>query len=204
MIGRRQLLAAGSLAFLAACSRREDVVVRASDDGFHGTYLADGWQLPDVELTDQFGRAHNLRTGWDTKVVALFFGYLNCPDVCPGIMADMAVARRRLSPEQMREITPVLITTDPARDTPDALKVYLERVDEAFVGLTGDLEVIKRVGAELKVSIEQGKQLPSGGYEVDHSTQILGIGPDRAVHVVWSTPGLQIGALREDYARLIG
>lgn len=207
MIRRRQLLL-GSLAMplLAACSSGDDdtpIVDLPEGDGFHGTTLADGWELPDVELTDQDGRPFNLRTGWDTKAVALFFGYLNCPDVCPGIMADMATARRRLPEDQAAEITPIVITTDPARDTPEALKEYLSRVDDKFIGLTGDLETIMAIGEQLNVHVEQGQQLPSGGYEVDHSTQIMGIGEDRRVRVIWTTLGLEVSHLREDYARLV-
>lgn len=207
MINRRNLfLGAASLPLIAACSGGDDgpvAQVPKNTTGYHGTMLTDGFELPDVELTDHNGEPFNLRTGWDTKAIALFFGYLNCPDVCPGILADMATARRRLPDDQADKIIPVVITTDPARDTPEALKEYLARVDDKFIGLTGDLDLIKEIGNGLGVSIEQGKQLPSGGYEVDHSTQIMGVGEDRRVRVVWTTLGLDIAHLREDYATLI-
>lgn len=207
MIHRRQLLLGGlALPLLAACSPEDEgaaVVDLPEGDGFHGTTLQDGWALPDIELTDHNGEPFNLRTGWDTKAIALFFGYLNCPDVCPGIMADMATARRRLPEGVADDITPIVITTDPARDTPEALRDYLARVDDKFIGLTGDLETIMGVGEALSVHIEQGKQLPSGGYEVDHSTQIMGIGEDRKVQVIWTTLGLEVSHLREDYERLV-
>ncbi|NLE97784.1 MAG: SCO family protein [Propionibacterium sp.] len=205
MIRRRQLLLGGlALPVLAACSSDDTPIASIPEgDGFHGTVLPEGWDVPDVELTDHNGEPFNLRTGWDTKAIALFFGYLNCPDVCPGIMADMATARRRLPEDLADDITPIVITTDPARDTPEALKDYLARVDDKFIGLTGDLGDIMEIGAALNVHIEQGKQLPSGGYEVDHSTQIMGIGEDRKVQVIWTTLGLEISHLREDYSRLV-
>lgn len=208
MIHRRSLLA-GSLGvpLLVACGGGDEeppaTIEGVSDDGFHGTFIEEGMPLPDVELIDQNGQPYNIRTGWKTKAIALFFGYLNCPDVCPGIMADMAMARRRMPEELAAEITPVVITTDPARDTPEALKAYLERVDDSFVGLTGELETIMGIGNQVGISIEQGKQLPSGGYEVDHSTQVLGVAEDREVHVVWTTLGLDVANLREDYTRLV-
>ena len=76
------------------------------------------------------------------------------------------------------------MTTDPARDTRQALRTYLDRFDPAFIGLTGDLETIIDVGKPLGVAVEQGEKLPSGGYEVTHSTQVIGDrrrrpGPDR-------------------------
>lgn len=208
MIGRRLLLTGlASLPAVAACSSKEtpavDIGNPSAPDDYYGSYMPEGWELPDVTLTDQHGRPYNIRTGWDTKAVALFFGYLNCPDVCPGIMADMASARRRLDPAIADEITPILVTTDPARDDEAALKAYLERVDERFVGLTGELGEIVALGQQLHIAIEKGKQLPSGGYEVDHSTQVLGVASDKQVHVVWTTLGLDVGRLREDYARLI-
>lgn len=208
MIRRRSLLA-GSLALpvLSACSSKDDApavtVHGVEDHGYYGTFLEEGMPLPDVELIDQNGQPYNLRTGWKTKAVALFFGYLNCPDVCPGIMADMALARRRMEGDLSGEVTPILVTTDPARDTPEALKAYLERVDDSFVGLTGELELIMDVGNQLGIAIEKGKQLPSGGYEVDHSTQVLGVAEDREVHVIWTTLGLEVGNLREDYTKLV-
>ena len=206
MISRRNLIAgAAGLSLVAACSDDDKgaatVDGASTDSAFHGTQIPDGWELPDVEFTDQHGKPFNLRTSWSTPAAALFFGYLNCPDVCPGIMADMATARRRLG--DASQITPILVTTDPARDTPEALRDYLARVDDTFVGLTGDLETIMDVGNQLHIAIEKGKQLPSGGYEVDHSTQVLGIGSDKRVHVVWTTLGLDVSHLREDYERLI-
>lgn len=206
MISRRHLIAAAAaLPTLNACSGNDKgaatVEGASTDSTFHGKRIPDGWELPDVELTDQHGKPFNLRTSWNTPAAALFFGYLNCPDVCPGIMADMATARRRLS--DASQITPILITTDPARDTPDALREYLARVDDTFVGLTGSLDTIMSAGQQLHIAIEKGKQLPSDGYEVDHSTQVLGVGSDKRVHVVWTTLGLDVSHLREDYERLI-
>ncbi|MDU7360955.1 MAG: SCO family protein [Propionibacteriaceae bacterium] len=208
MITRRKFLAASAgVPLLAACGENEQPAATveggSADSSFHGKRIPGGWDIPDVTLTDQHGKPFNIRTGWNTPAAALFFGYLNCPDVCPGIMADMATARRRLGDEAAKKITPILVTTDPARDTPDALRDYLARVDDTFVGLTGDLETIIRLGEQLHIAIEKGKQLPSGGYEVDHSTQILGVGANKKVQVVWTTLGLEIGHLREDYERLI-
>nr|WP_255698011.1 SCO family protein [Tessaracoccus sp. ZS01] len=153
-------------------------------------------------MTDQDGNPFNLATDVTTKALALFFGYTNCPDVCPGIMADMATAKRRLPPEIVDDITLIVVTTDPARDTPEALKEYLRRVDESFIGLTGSLDLIKPAALSLGIDIAEGKQLPSGGYEVDHGSYILGFGEDRKLAVVWNE--VPPGEMREDYERLIG
>ena len=183
-----------------SCRSKPPATTTAGD--WHGTHLADGGNpLPDVTLTDQFGQPYNLATGPTTRAVALFFGYTNCPDVCPGILADMATAKRRLPAEMVDDVTLIVVTTDPARDTPEVLKEYLVRVDDSFVGLTGDLETIKPAAMSLGIDISEGKQLPSGGYEVDHGSYVMGFGEDRRLAVVWSQ--IAPADLKEDFERLL-
>lgn len=205
MMRRRTLLGAGAVALLAACTPDSDepaAQIDAAGADWHGTYLEGGANpLPEVVLTDQDGNEYNLAKDPSTKAVVLFFGYTNCPDVCPGIMADMATAKRRLPEDLVDDVTLIVVTTDPARDTPEALKEYLRRVDESFIGLSGDLDEIKAAALTVGINIEDGKKLPSGGYEVDHGTYILGFGEDRKMQVVWNE--IPPGELREDYERLI-
>mgnify|MGYP001262229522 CR=1 FL=1 len=204
MISRRSLLGgAATLTLLTACggSESEAPAQLGEGTGFHGTRVSDGPALPEAVLTDQQGEEFNLATGIATPVAMVFFGYTNCPDVCPGIMADMATARRRLDPADAEKVSLVLVTTDPARDTPEALGEYLARVDDAFIGLTGDLDAILVVGRQLGIAIDKGKELPSGGYEVDHSTQILAFDDRRRMALVWSQPS--IADMRDDLERLL-
>ncbi|MHA6509590.1 SCO family protein [Tessaracoccus sp. Y1736] len=204
MISRRGLLGVGAVGLLAGCTPDEGPVasVNMGQSEWNGTMLADGGNpLPDVTLTDQFGQPYNLATGPTTSAVALFFGYTNCPDVCPGIMADMATAKRRLPEDLIDDITLIVVTTDPARDTPEVLREYLARVDDSFVGLSGPLEDIMPAAMSLGIDIAEGKQLPSGGYEVDHGTYVLGFGEDRLMRVVWN--GLSAGEMKDDFERLI-
>lgn len=203
MIARRTVLGTLLLVPLAACvDDGPPASVDVADDGFHGTGLEQGYAMPDVDLTDQDGNPWNLATSPTTRAMALFFGYTNCPDVCPGILADMATAKRRMEQGAGDDVTLVMVTTDPARDDPPALKSYLERIDPSFVGLTGDLDTISAIAAGMGIPIEDGKKLPSGGYEVDHGSQILGVGADHRVQVIW-TGGYSVKDLREDYATLI-
>ena len=203
MIPRRGLLGLGAAALVGACSSPVEDTPAATthdDSQFNGTYFETGPQLPDVSLSDQHGEPFNLRTDLAGQVVALFFGYTNCPDVCPGIMADMAAARRRMEEDLAEKVKLVVVTTDPARDTAEALEQYLSRVDPDFIGLTGPLEDIMAAGQELGISISEGKQLESGGYEVDHSTQILGFGSHGELSVVWSQPS--VADIRDDLSLL--
>lgn len=202
MISRRGLLGLGGFALVAGCVPGAAPAPTTGAGDWHGTHLADGGHpLPDVVLTDQFGRPYNLATDPTTRAVALFFGYTNCPDVCPGILADMATAKRRLPDDLVDDVTLIVVTTDPARDTPEVLREYLVRVDDSFIGLTGDLETIRPAALSLGIDITEGKQLPSGGYEVDHGSYVMGFGGDRRLAVVWSQ--IAPADLKEDFERLL-
>lgn len=201
---RRGLLSATAL-LLAGCGGTDSPSSPASITLDRGGYVAgtplDGiWSLPDVTLTDTTGAEFNLRTSPTAKAVLLFFGYSNCPDVCTGIIADLAQAVQRAALGEQAAI--IVVTTDPARDTPQVLGEYLRRIDPAVVGLTGELESIVAAGETLGVFIKEGRRLPSGGYEVDHSTQVLGFGAERTAQVVW-TSGTSIGNYMADITTLV-
>ena len=182
----------GAIGLLSACAEAKPE--------FKSVDITGADYAKNFQLTDHNGQPRSLKD-FQGKVVALFFGYTNCPDVCPGILADMATAKRRLPADIVDDVTLILVTTDPARDTPEALKEYLSRVDESFVGLTGDLETIKPAALSLGIDISEGTQLPSGGYEVNHGSYVLGFGEDRKLAVLWNQAS--INDLKEDLARLI-
>jgi protein SCO1 len=121
--------------------------VETSDDGtYQGVHLTDPYQKPEFTLTDSSGAAYDFAARTGAGPTLLFFGYTNCPDVCPTTMADIAVALRNVDPAVAAETSVVFVTTDPARDTPQALAEYLGRFDAdlptEFVGLTGDQDQI--------------------------------------------------------------
>ncbi|MDN5727761.1 MAG: SCO family protein [Propionibacteriales bacterium] len=197
------LLAVGCAAPTAPDNPGEVVV---GDEGrpseFRGTKLDSPYEVPDTVLTDSSGQSYNLRTSPSKPVTLIFFGYTNCPDVCIGVLSDVATALKRSDPQVRDQITVVFITTDPARDNPQAIRDYLERIDPSFVGLTGNLDTIKGTAGQLGVAIEGLKKLPSGGYEVGHGAQVIGVdSADRGV-VLWTT-GTAVGDLMADFATLV-
>jgi protein SCO1/2 len=101
-------------------------------------------------------------------------------------MADIASALTRLDDQQRDRVGMRFVTTDPARDDPATLRSYLDRFDPSFGGLTGPLPRIVEVGNALGVPVEKGEKMASGGYEVDHGTQIVGVLPDGTAPVVWT------------------
>lgn len=200
---RLTLVLLAVVAVLTACTAPEPgagVVVRRTADpsGLRGAVLTQPYEVPDVTLTDTAGQAYNLRTTPSRPVTLVFFGYTNCPDVCIGVLSDVASAVRRMDPATRADVQVVFVTTDPARDDARATRTYLDRFDPAFTGLTGDLGTITRAAEGLGVAVEEMKQLPSGGYEVGHGAQLVGIGRDERAHVVW-TPSTPIGDLIHDF-----
>ncbi len=188
---------------LAACgSPAADVrpVGSAPAKTYGGAELTQPYTMPDATLTDSTGQKFQLRTGSDKPVVVVFFGYTNCPDICKTTLSDLASALNRVSAETRGKIQVLLITTDPARDTPDVLKAYLARFDPTFIGLTASLDEIKKVAATMGVVIEGTTKTPDGGYEVTHSTQVIGFDAARKGRLVW-TQGTAIGTYKDDFDR---
>ena len=156
----------------------------ADNHGYHGSYLDDPYVVPDVALPDTDGAPYSLATA-KAPLKVVFFGYTNCPDTCQIVMSTIAGAVSRLDAAQRDRVQVVFVTTDPARDTGRALRTYLDRFNPDFVGVTGDLSRIVDLAKPMKVYIEKGQKLPSGGYEVTHATYTFGVTGDQ-VRVVWS------------------
>jgi protein SCO1/2 len=152
--------------------------------GYHGTYLDSPYVVPSVALPDANGKPYDLATA-TAPLKVVFFGYTKCPDICQVVMSTIASAVNRLDADQRSQVQVVFVTTDPARDTGPVLRDYLDHLDPAFVGLTGPLPRIVELATPLKVFIEKGKQLPSGGYDVTHGTQVYAVVGNRA-QLAWN------------------
>ncbi|MXG88514.1 SCO family protein [Nocardioides sp. YIM 123512] len=135
-------------------------------------------------LEDTDGTPFSLTGSTDKRLTLVFFGYTNCPDICPAVMANLASAMTRLDEADRDQVEVVFVTTDPERDTPEVLRSYLDRYDKSFVGVTGSLPDIAKVG--LSIGVGLGTKLPSGGYEVDaHTTQTTAIDADDEAPMFW-------------------
>ena len=192
-------LALTAVLALTACGQQPtsgpvaDVSMQDSD-GLHGVGLTQPYRVPDVTLTGTSGRPYHLVRDTTKPLTLVFFGYTNCPDICQAVMADVASAMTRLGPADHARVGMLFVTTDPARDTPQVLRTYLDRFDPSFEGLTGDLPAIEKAAKAVGVAIEKGPRLPSGGYEVTHGTPVIGLdGSGRGI-AVWTegTPAQQI------------
>ena len=153
------LLVAGALA-LAGCGA-ESPKFRSSDV----TGAAFG---RDFSLTDPSGKQRAL-ADFRGKVVVLFFGYTQCPDVCPTTLAALSEVMKTLGPADASRVQVVFVTVDPDRDTPEIMASYVQAFDPSFVGLSGDAEAIARTAKEFKVIYQKQPGRTPESYTVDHS-----------------------------------
>lgn len=180
---RRPAVGAGLGALLlAAC-------LGCSDDpeGFTGSRLDQPYRAADIDLVDTSGAPYSLVDDTDKPLTLVFFGYTHCPDYCPLVMGSVAAGLNRLDDGERDQVDMVFVTTDPERDDEAALRSYLDGYHEDFIGLTGDLRDITEVAEPLHIYVNDGKKLPSGGYDLGgHSTFVLGIDADDEAVVVWN------------------
>lgn len=178
------------------------VIISTPDDTsrYHGVEERK-YALPDITLQSASGGRFNLATDTTKPVTLVFFGYTNCPDICPVTVANITQALRQAPEAVDDKVQFVFITSDPARDTPQRLRKWLGRFDDSHVGLTGDLDKIERVAKELGVPLQGKEKLPSGGYLVGHGSQVLAFGPGGQSKVMW-TGSTSVGEYRDDIVAL--
>ena len=205
------LFAAIALLALAGCSSGKQepdnpggAVIRTTQDpsGLRGAALDGLYSMPSATLTDTAGNPFNLVTSTKKPVTLVFFGYTNCPDVCPTVMADVASALTKVDESVRDQVQLLFITTDPARDTGPVIRKYLDRFDPSFVGLTGSLTSIKDIAQTVGIPVEGMQKLPSGGYEVGHGAQVIGFGKNDKATVLW-LENAAIGDLAHDFGKLV-
>jgi protein SCO1/2 len=156
------------------------------EDGMNGAVPTEPYVVPPVSLTATDGSDLTLAEDLDRPLTLVFFGYTQCPDICQVVMADIANTLNRLEAAEREQVGMVFVTTDPARDDEVTLRTYLDRFDPSFEGLTGPLPDVVELGKAVGVAVEKGRRLPSGGYEVDHGTHVLGMTPDGTVPILWT------------------
>ena len=150
---------------------------------YAGREISDPKPRPDFVLTDQDGASFSFAEQTAGQPTLLFFGYANCPDICPTTMADVALALKSVPTELAARTQVVFVTTDPARDTAEFLGSYLSRFDQGlpnrFVGLTGSQAEVEAAQNVAGVPLAE-----SGG--TMHATSLLLYGADDVARVMFS------------------
>jgi protein SCO1/2 len=172
---RHLLVAGGGLAALslAAC----DKVLPAR---FNGIDITGANYAQDFRLTDPEGHERTV-ADFKGKAVMLFFGFTQCPDVCPTALLRAAEIRHMLGADGER-LQVIFVTVDPERDTPVVLKAYTNAFDPSFIGLYGDLQ---RTSETAKAFKAYYKKVPTGAsYTMDHSAFSYVYDPQGKVRLV--------------------
>jgi protein SCO1/2 len=154
-----RLLAVAFAALIAACG--------SGGPSFKGSDVTGSSFGKDFTLTDASGATRTL-ADYRGKAVVVFFGYTQCPDVCPTTLAALADAMKQLGPEADR-VQVLFVTVDPERDTAELLKAYVPAFDPRFVGLRGDAKATEAVAKEFKVVYQKVPGPTPTSYTVDHS-----------------------------------
>ena len=138
-----------------------------SAPAFNGVDITGASYARDFALTDAAGKRRTLAE-FRGKLVVVFFGFAQCPDVCPTTLADLAQVKKRLGSDGER-IQVVFITVDPERDSPQVLASFVPAFDPSFIGLTGTSEEIAAAAREFKVFYQKVAGKTETSYTIDHT-----------------------------------
>lgn len=164
-------------AALAGCDR----AASPSAVAFKGIDITGAEYARTLSLPDQDGKPRTL-ADFKGKVIVVFFGYTQCPDVCPATMAELAQVKRALGPDGER-VQGVFVSIDPARDTPEILKGYVGAFDPSFVALRGTPEQTQAAAKEFKVFFAKVPGKTDNSYTMDHTAGSYLIDPQGKVRV---------------------
>jgi protein SCO1/2 len=159
---RRFALAALTALALVGCQK-----AGPDKPAFKGIDLTGAEYARTLNLTDQDGHARSL-ADFKGKVLVVFFGYTQCPDVCPTTMAEVAEVKRSLGADGDK-VQGIFVTIDPERDTAALLKAYLASFDPSFVGLRGSAEQTQTAAKEFKVFFAKVPGKTPETYTMDHT-----------------------------------
>lgn len=151
------------LASLAGCTHSQPPFLLQDITGLMPTL--------EFKLTNQDARVVSA-TDFRGRVVLLYFGYTQCPDVCPTTLAMLEQALRMLGPEAAK-VRVLLVSVDPQRDTPGVLKRYVSNFGAQFIGLSGDDTALNALTRRYRVAYYREKPDPQGYYAVDHSSAVF-------------------------------
>jgi protein SCO1/2 len=192
---RRALLSFGLatlIAGLSACGEGSSAKFKGSD--ISGTKIGGGWALTGMD-----GKSYT-SSNFSGKVQLVFFGFTQCPDICPTALAELSEMMRTLG-DQASRVQVLMITVDPERDSPEVLRAYVSGFNTSFLGLTGTPAQIKLVAASFKAYYAKAPAA-KGGYSMDHSSSFYLLDPKGDARVLFSnTAG--IAAIAHDIKLLL-
>ncbi len=183
--GAVALGALGLLGGLAACTPRSP---------FAGIDITGANYATGFDLTDHNGQRRTL-ADFRGQVVAVFFGFVHCPDVCPTSMGNLAQARRLLG-EQAERMQVLFVSLDPARDTPEVMRAYMAAFDPTFLALYTAEAKLPELARSFRVYFKRVEGRTPGSYTIDHSAGKFLFDPQGRVrlHHAFGSPAEAIAA----------
>ena len=157
-------LALGAALSLTAC---EPLGLTAAKPAFRGVDITGATYARNFSLPDQNGQPRTL-ADFKGKVVVVFFGYTQCPDVCPTTMVELAQVKKALGKDGDR-LQGLFVSIDPERDTPAILKAYMTSFDPSFIALRGSVEQAQATAKEFKVFFAKVPGKTESSYTIDHT-----------------------------------
>lgn len=158
---------------LGACSKQAEKFVNTDLTGLE--------YARDFSLIDQNGQPRTL-ADFKGKAVVLFFGYTQCPDVCPTTMFEMSKVMTQLGPLAER-VQVLFVTVDPERDTQELLAAYVPNFDKRFLGLYGNAEATAKVAKEFKVFYQKSPGKTPDSYTMDHTAASYVFDPEGRIRL---------------------
>ena len=161
-----------ALSFLSrlACLPAAGILLGACTEGklqFSSIDMTGADYARDFRLTDHTGKPRSL-ADFKGKIVVLFFGYTQCPDVCPTTLTELSQVKQLLGADADK-LQVLLVTVDPQRDTPEVLKAYMANFDPAFLALRGTPEQLAAMAKDYKVYYKRTEGKTPTSYSMDHS-----------------------------------
>lgn len=188
------LFIAASALLLAACSD-------GGKPSFSAIDLTGADYAKDFTLTDHNGQARTLKD-FQGKIVVMFFGYTQCPDVCPTSMTELAAVKKLLDKDGDK-VQGLFVTVDPERDTPEVMKSYMANFDPTFLALyAATPEQLAAVAKDYKVYYKKVEGKAPGSYTMDHSAGMYVYDTQGRLRL-YSRYGTGAGALAADIKLLL-
>lgn len=189
------LIMLAAVAFVVGCGSE---TATGADDR-DGAMIAEDIARPVFVLTDTAGQPFDFAAETEGYLTLLYFGYTNCPDVCPIHFANIAGALDQIPSEARERVKVVFVGVDPPRDSPEAIRRWLDHFDRAFVGLTGtDEELVAAQGAAGVPPATRDEPDAEGRYSVNHAGWVYGYTPGD--EQTWQFP---LGVRQEAWAGII-
>ncbi len=185
---------------MSACGEKSPT---ATPSSFQGIDLTGADYAKDLQLPDFNGQMRRI-SDFKGKVVVVFFGFTQCPDVCPTSMQELVEVKKALGADGER-LQALFVTVDPERDTPEVLKAYMSHFDPSFLGLRGSAEQLATVAKDFKVYYKKVDGSTPTSYSMDHSAASYIYDPSGRLRVYtrYKAGGVGSKALEADVKTLL-